>query len=668
MATTVGIDLGTSNSAVALKKIDTQILYNQEGKALTPSVVFIKKGINDIWEEGSSIVGDAARNWQKQSPENTISSVKRLMGRNINDQYIQKIIKEKLVSYNITPLSLGSSNSIAISLLDKDTIELDKDAKEFDKDAKELGKDNKEYNKEEHNKFELTPEEISALILKKLINDAQKSIDDQIESAIITVPAYFNDRQKHATRIAAAKAGIKVPRLLPEPTSAAISFGMDELKGEGSQTIMVYDFGGGTLDISILTIGGGNIIEQGKGGDMWLGGNDIDQSLLQLIIQKASEDLDVPLLPIIENMSDLDQKKLKLELIRKAEAAKIELSKSDEVSVEVFGLIQDQEGDPLDIDISIERAEFEKCISSFVENSISIMHGILEGINFSIELIDQVLLVGGSSQIPLVQKKLADVFGIEKVKLHTRPMLAIAEGAAIAAHKVDVTNEAEEAKVSGFGEIIHTSAHDYFIKTAEGDYHLLVPRYTPLPFETDFKVNLLAENQHLAHFPFYNQVNNQFESIGDLWLSFSMETEEKSVVKGVNLKFKISEDNLIEISANKQDLSYKNVTRKLSRGHVDEQLYLNIEKGLKHVNEMGEYYLAQDYEMRMVNIISNINQVLDKENENVDHDLLQKTQKLQKNAQELVERNEPVYSNIWYYEHMIDQFASMVELCSVKPF
>ena len=161
-------------------------------------------------------------------------------------------------------------------------------------------------------------------------------------------------------------------------------------------------------------------------------------------------------------------------------------------------------------------------------------------------------------------------------------------------------------------------------------------------------------------------MNNQFESIGDLWLSFSMETVEKSVVKVVNLKFKISEDNLIEISANKQDLSYKNVTRKLSRGHVDEQLYLNIEKGLKHVNEMGEYYLAQDYEMRMVNIISNINQVLDKENENVDHDLLQKTQKLQKNAQELVERNEPVYSNIWYYEHMIDQFASMVDPEAVK--
>ena len=637
MSIMVGIDLGTTNSAIAVKTINTEVLTNQEGSSLSPSVVFIKQETKDIWQEDGVIVGQAAKNWQKQAPENTVSSIKRLMGRSINDQPIQKIITEKLTSYKISPLSIGSNNGLAIFL---PTTTSDR-------------------------YMELLPEEISALILKKIIADGQNCLNDKIESAVITVPAYFNDKQKHSTRIAAAKAGIKVPKLLPEPTSAAISFGMDELKGEGAQTILVYDFGGGTLDISVLTIGGENIIEQGKGGDMWLGGNDLDQSLMQLIIRKASEDLETDLSSIINKMSDLEQKKFNLELLQKAETAKIELSRNDETNVTILGLLCDQEGDPLDIDITVQRTEFEKDITAFVDHSVQIMNNILEGINFTTDLIEQVLLVGGSSQIPLVKQKLEDVFGKGKIKLHPRPMQAIAEGAAIMAHKID---EKEDSVISRFGEVVHTSAHDYYIKTADDEYHLLVPKFTPLPFETEFKANLISKDQVLAHFPFYNQVNDQFESIGDLWLSFSSENGNSTPVNGIDLKLKISEDNLIEISAHKSGEKFSNVTKALSRGNVDEQLYLNVEEGLLSVNNENNYYLSSDYESRTVDIITNINNVLDKRNENIDQDLLSKTQRLQKNAQEVIKRDEPIYTNIWHYESLVESFGNFIDVNTAKKF
>ncbi|HKI49980.1 MAG TPA: Hsp70 family protein, partial [Desulfobacteria bacterium] len=258
MSRSIGIDLGTTNSVAAIKKVQVEILKNAEGDYLTPSCVTIRKK-NRLFSKEVFVVGKDALEWMKQSPENTVQAVKRLMGRSISNFEIEKIIEEKRVTYRIGPHTKGTENKLSILLGGK----------------------------------EFSPEEISAEILKKVRLDAEASLGGEVAHAVITVPAYFNDKQKHATRMAAAMAGLKVRRLLPEPTAAAISFGVDNIKGDDAKTVLVFDFGGGTFDLSVLTISGGQFIEQGKGGDMWLGGEDIDRLLADYVLAEVAREYDI---------------------------------------------------------------------------------------------------------------------------------------------------------------------------------------------------------------------------------------------------------------------------------------------------------------------------------------------------------------------------------------
>ena len=473
MSKAIGIDLGTTNSAAALKRLETEIIPNREGDPLTPSVVSCQAETGLFRNKRKFIVGKHALDWMAQDPENTILSIKRLMGRNFTDQEVQRLIQEKRFAYTVKRLSKGSEHSVAIVLGDE----------------------------------EYTPEQISAKILAKIKADTERRLKETAEYAVVTVPAYFNDKQKHATRMAAALAGLKVQRLLPEPTAAAISFGVDALTEGEAQTILVFDLGGGTFDIAVLTIAEGQFIEQGKGGDMWMGGDDIDSLITRYVYNETETEHDIDnLAELIEQLPAADKNRFLSDLKRKVEAAKIQLSTHDRAVIEILGLLQDEDGDILDIDVELTRTQFESLLLPFVERAVELTLQVINDIHFDLDLIDKVVMVGGSSSIPLVIRKMQEVFGEQRVLVHPRPMLAIAEGAAVLAHRLSETYEcpacgqtvaqtdptcgacqfdltANLAK-TGVVDIVHTVSHDYYLALEDGNGYRLVEQNTPLPFKT----------------------------------------------------------------------------------------------------------------------------------------------------------------------------------------
>ncbi len=647
MSKVIGIDLGTTNSAAGLKTLKTEIISNAEGDPLTPSVVSYqaKKG---FLSKEKFIVGKHALEWLAQDPENTIISIKRLMGRNVTDEEVQKFINEKHFAYTVKPLSRGSTHSVAVLL------------------------NGKEY----------TPEQISAKILEKVRTDCEKQIKESVEYAVVTVPAYFNDKQKHATRMAATLAGIKVQRLLPEPTAAAISFGVDNLAEGEAKTILVYDFGGGTFDISILTIADGQFIEQSKGGDMWMGGDDIDNIISQSVYQKTQTEYEIDNLPdLIDRLPSAEKNRFLSDLKQKVEAAKVQLSTRDKAHIEILGLLKDEEGDILDIEVELTREQFEALILPFVERSIALTKQVIEGVNFDLELIDKVVMVGGSSCIPLVVQKVKELFGDDRVLVHERPMLAIAEGAAILAHRLADTYECpacghevsqsdeicsacqfnlmEDLSKTGVVDIVHSTSHDYYLELEDGSGYLLAERNTPLPFKTQASFKLMHVEQRLAHFKFYNMVNDIKESIGDLWLSFDLDASDvkQDEVHEVSLEFEIDENNIITVSASLKDLPDIKVSRTLSRGNVDERFFLDLEQSIARVNrEKRDYYAAHDFLTREIKIANKINRIIDPDTGEENTNVREHVEMQQDVANKLVERNEAPLSNIFFAEDFVTKY------------
>ena len=645
MAKAIGIDLGTTNSVVAIKKIETQIILNNEGEELTPSVVSLQK-------KNQFLVGKDALNWMQQDPQNTISSIKRLMGRSFSDSEIKSFIEDKRFSYTIKPLSQGSEQSIAVIL----------------------------------GKTEYRPEQISTKIIEKIKQDAEKSLQEPVEYAVVTVPAYFNDKQKNATRIAAALAGIKVLRLLPEPTAAAISFGVDNIQEDEAKTILVYDLGGGTFDISVLTIAGGQFIEQGKGGDMWMGGDDIDDLIRQYVYSETEQENDIEDLSVlIEKLPVKDKNRLIGDLKKKIEQAKITLSSRNKAYIDILGVLKDEDGDILDIDVELSRAKFEALLMPFVERTKILTEKLLSDIDFDLELIDQVIMVGGSSNIPLVVKTVKDFFGEEKVMVHPRTMLAIAEGAAILAHRLADTYECPRCGHSvnqtekicskcdfdleqnliktGILDIVHTSSHDYFIELADKSDYLLVEKNTPLPFKTQSSFKLIHKDQHLARLKFFNKVNHNHESIGELWLSFDLSFyDEGDTLPEIQLNFEIDINNIITLSASLEDHPETKISKTLSRGGEDEQLFIELETAIDKVNsEKKDYYTKMEFLERSEKLAEQINQVIDANTGAVNQKIIQKVIQQQQIALTLFAEDEHFLSNVYYIEAFISQYGSHIE-------
>ena len=373
MAKIIGIDLGTTNSAMAVMQSGKpEIIANSEGARTTPSVVAVNKN-------GERLVGQVARRQQVTNSKNTIYEVKRLIGRNWSDKEVQRDLK--LMGYEI----VKAGNGVKVKMADK----------------------------------EYSPEEISAMILGKLKADAEAFLGDKVTEAVITVPAYFDDSQRQATKDAGKIAGLEVKRIINEPTAAALAYGLD--KGDKKdEKIAVYDLGGGTFDVSILELGDGVFEVKSTNGNTHLGGADFDRVLVNYFVAEFKK----------EHGLDISNDKAAMQRLRdEAEKAKIELSTAQEVDVNLPFLTADADG-PKHFEHKLTRAKLESLVGDLIEQTAAPCEKALKDAGLKASDIQAIVLVGGMTRMPAVQEKVKNIFGKDPMK-GVNPDEVVAVGAAI---------------------------------------------------------------------------------------------------------------------------------------------------------------------------------------------------------------------------------------------
>ena len=370
MSKIIGIDLGTTNSVVAVMEGgEAKVIANSEGSLTTPSVVAFT-------DSGERLVGQVAKRQAVTNPTNTIFSAKRFMGR----RYDEVSEEMKMVPYDV------------------------KRAENGDVRIEAKGKD-------------YSPPEISAMVLQKLRQAAEDYLGEKVEAAVITVPAYFNDSQRQATKDAGKIAGLKVERLVNEPTAAALAYGLDKKK---DQTIAVYDFGGGTFDISILEVGEGVVEVKSTNGDTHLGGDNIDQAIIEWLLAEFKKDQGI----------DLSKDAMAIQRLKEAaEKAKIELSSAQETDINLPFITADASG-PKHLHLKITRAKLEQLVGDIIRRSVEPCKRALKDAGLSTGEVDEVVLVGGQTRMPAIQELVKETFGKEPNK-GVNPDEVVAVGAAI---------------------------------------------------------------------------------------------------------------------------------------------------------------------------------------------------------------------------------------------
>lgn len=505
MKNKIGIDLGTTNSVVAFKDTAVKIIRNQN-EELTRSCVGLRAG--------EFLIGRSAYLLLTADPINTILSVKRLMGGAIEDEGVQKMISSDYYIYGITSLKGGTDNAVAVVLGGK----------------------------------QYTPEQISAEILKKLKEVAEEYLGGEVSHAVITVPAYFTEKQKNATRVAAQLAGLKVQKILAEPTAAAIAYGVDNMKPGDAKTVMIYDFGGGTFDLSILNIVDGQYMEAGTGGDRWLGGDDIDRALQDLILRKISEQYNLSnVKALIAKLPDRKRIQFEGQFRYKTEEVKIQLSASKTSNIIMDGF-EDENGDWVDFDIVITRGEFEELITPFIQRSIELISNLLKEVGYDITMIDSILLVGGTSCIPLVKQMLSDKFGANKIKISEKPMLAVAEGAAILAHRLADEFEPVFGDTTAIGDVSYSTNHNYFIQVADGigfKMEPIIEKQIPLPVELSRNFKTTTNNQKIVKVSIHADIENgEFK---EQLIGFYLIEENLPIESELTFEFKLDMDEILSV-------------------------------------------------------------------------------------------------------------------------
>ncbi len=426
MGKIIGIDLGTTNSVVAVMEgSDVTVIPNQEGSRTTPSVVAFTKN-------GEILVGQVAKRQAITNPENTIFSIKRFMGR----RYDEVTEEMKMVPYKVVKAPNGD-------------VRVEVNGKLF------------------------SPPEISAKVLQKLKKAAEDYLGEPVTEAVITVPAYFNDAQRQATKDAGKIAGLEVKRIINEPTAAALAYGLDKKKDE---TIAVYDFGGGTFDISILEVGDGVVEVKSTNGDTHLGGDNIDQRIIDWLIEEFKKDQGI----------DLSQDKMALQRLKEAaEKAKIELSSMMETEINLPFITADASG-PKHLNIKLTRAKFEAMIEDLINRTMEPCKKALEDAGLKPSDIDEVVLVGGSTRIPLVQKKVTEFFGKEPHK-GVNPDEVVAIGAAIQGGVL--AGDVKDVL------LLDVTPLSLGVETQGGVMTVMIPRNTTIPTRKTEVFTTAADNQ-----------------------------------------------------------------------------------------------------------------------------------------------------------------------------
>ena len=428
MAKAVGIDLGTTNSVVAatMEGGQAEVIPNAEGQRTTPSVVAFT-------EDGQRLVGQVAKRQMILNPENTIYSIKRFIGRKW-----QEVEEEaKMVSYKVVK---GPNDAVRIEVRGK----------------------------------QYSPEEISAIILRKLAEDGAKGLGEKVNEAVVTVPAYFNDAQRQATKDAGRIAGLDVLRIINEPTAAALAYGIDK---KGSETVLVFDLGGGTFDVSILDVGDGVVEVRSTSGDGHLGGDDFDKRIVDWMAEEFKRDQGIDLRS--------DPQALQ-RLYEAAERAKIELSATTSTQINLPFITADAHG-PKHLNMTLTRAKFEELVNDLIERTRGPVEQALSDAKLTADDIDEVILVGGSTRIPAVQKLVRSLTGGKDPNMSVNPDEVVALGAALQAGVLK--GEVEDVV------LLDVTPLSVGLETLGGVMTKVIERNTTIPARRTETFSTAADNQ-----------------------------------------------------------------------------------------------------------------------------------------------------------------------------
>jgi molecular chaperone DnaK (HSP70) len=466
----IGIDLGTTNSVAAITDRERpRCLTNHDSELLTPSVVsyFKKRGA----ETGEIVVGDQAVRNAVRDPANTIFSIKRLMGRSYGEPRVDEVQQRYGFRLAQAPASDAPDQGVRVLL-----------------------------NAKPH-----TPPEISAMILKQIKADAERVLGDTVSHAVITVPAYFEERQRHATAEAGKLAGLEVLEIIDEPTAAALAFGLG--REDERHRVLVYDLGGGTFDISLIQMYKHKYEVLEIQGDNWLGGDDFDQMIVRRMFEwiKSQYSFDPASRP-------------ELLMLAKPEAEKAKKALSVRQQTEILWQLKVPDLGMVDVEMDLTREEFEKDIRKKLQNTVSLVHKALDNQALNPSDITAVLLVGGSTAIPLVRTLLADVFEEKKIRVDVNPMQCVALGAAIRAGGHELGDQPQQAKED---PVQRRTAMHLGINTVKGDdpdhFEIIIPKGTPYPLDEPRKtiVKPNKANQRLIVLPIFEGESEEKASLNE---------------------------------------------------------------------------------------------------------------------------------------------------------